>query len=122
MVFRRAALLRQALFEGGEFIQVFRSRARHLGDFEAGEAVAHVGRVADLAHLAIADDIHAGVHLAEGHFADGAGHHGVEFGLVVILPAVLGEELVDDVLGARHAADVGGEDALAALLHGNVLS
>ena len=118
MVLRGAALLRQALFESGEFVQVFGGGARHFGNFEAGEAVAHVGGVADFAHLAITDDIDAGVHLTQGHFTDGARHHDVKFAFVVGFPAVLGEELVDDVLGAWQAADVGGEDAFVALVHG----
>ena len=43
-----------------------------------GEAMSDIGRVADLALLAIVDDVHAGLHLLPHDIGDGAAHAGVE--------------------------------------------
>src|SRR5262249_49255731 len=45
---------------------------------KAGEAMAHVGRVADLALLAVVDDVYAGLELLADDVADGAAHAGVK--------------------------------------------
>ena len=72
-----------------------------------------VGRKADLAHLAVADDVHAGCHLLRHDITHGARHGRVEGIFVIVGAAVLREKLIDDVLRARQTADVGGEDALS---------
>ncbi len=84
---------------------------------ESGETVLHVGRVARLGELAVADDVHAALRLGADDLADrgpdargeGAGVHGHAF--------LAREHGADEVGGARQAAGVGGQDALDASLH-----
>src|SRR5690606_21373304 len=47
---------------------------------EAGEALDNVGRIADLAHLAVADICDTGLHLARHDIVHGCLHDTVEFG------------------------------------------
>ena len=117
MINRRAASVSQALFIGGIIIQILRRRPRHIGDFETGEAMPHVGDVADLAHLAIADDIDASRHLLLRHFKHRAPHDPVEFRRIVGFVPILRKQLIDHVLRPRHAADVRRENAIPAGSH-----
>ena len=91
MIHGRTAGIRQSLLVCREIVKVFRRGARHIGDFEAGEAVTNIGGVTDLAHLAIADDVDAGVHLLGGHLTYRALHHEVKFDFVIRLSLVLRE-------------------------------
>ena len=91
MVLGCAAGIRQSFLVCREIVKIFRRGARHLGDFKASEAVTNIGGVTDLAHLAIADDVNAGVHLLGGHLTYSALHHEVEFNFVIRLSLVLRE-------------------------------
>ena len=112
------ARLREPVAEPGIGVEVGRGRARHVADLEAAEPVTDVGCVADLAHLAVAHEVDACLdlvaHALLDCFADGA---------VVGVPVdglalVLGEDLVDDRLRSRQAADVRGQNA-AVRRHGS---
>ena len=93
------------------------SRHRALA-VEAGEPMAHVGRVADLALLAVADDVHARVHLLAHDVADGATHAGLEGGRVGAGAGVQRVQHPGQVGRPGQAAGVRGEDAVGASLHG----
>jgi len=97
-------------------VEVGRGRARDVADLEATQAVADERRVADLAHLAVGDDVDAGVDLMLDAVLDRRPDDALVLVTVDHLAAILGEDLVDDVLRARQAADVRGEDATL-LLH-----
>ena len=58
--------------ELGEVVQVFRRLARDVAGDEAAEPVPDVGAVADLAHLAVVDDVDAGLDLVAHRLVDAA--------------------------------------------------
>jgi hypothetical protein len=72
--------------------------------------MADVGRVADLRHLAVADEVDPRVDLVLDPLLDGRADHALVLGAIDVLALVLGPDLVDDVLGARKAADMRGQD------------
>ena len=76
-----------------------------------------VGGVADLAGLAVADDVDSGGDLLRDHILDTTPHGGIELGLVVRFAAILGEEEIDDLLRPRQAAHVRGQDPFRTPLH-----
>ena len=84
---------------------------------ESGEPVLDVGGVADLARLAVADDVDARGDLLGDGVGDAGRDGGVESGAVVRLAAVFLVEQLDDLGAARQAADVGREDPLGAEFH-----
>ena len=85
---------------------------------EAGEAILDVGRVADLAGLAVADDIDADGNLMRDDVGDRLVDLAVEFGMVVRLVLVLLHQQIDQRLRPRQAADMGRQDAVRAEFHG----
>ncbi len=117
-VLGRRARLGEPVAEPGIGVEVGGGRARDVADLEAAEPVTDVGRVADLAHLAVTHEVDACVdlvaHALLDRFPDGA-----LVGLTVDgLALVLGEDLVDDRLRSRQAADVRRQDA-AVRRHGS---
>ena len=109
-VARAATLLGEAVTEARIRVQIGRRGARNVADLEAAEAVADIGRVADLAHLAVADEVDPGLHLAPDAIAHRLADHAVVSCPVDRLAAVLGEHELDDLLGPRQASDMGGCD------------
>ena len=97
--------LDQSIAVLGKIVEVLRGRARGIA-FESGEPVADVCGVADLARLAVADDVHADFRLMIHGGGDGAAHHLVELRLVNRFAAVLREQQIHHFLGARQAAYV----------------
>ena len=90
-------------------------RAAFVG--KAGQAIVHIGGVADLAGLAVADDIDAGIDLPLDDVQHGLPdatieRHGVE------RPAVLTRfEQMQHRVAARQAADMGRQNPLLARFH-----
>ena len=87
--------------------------------FEAVEPRPRIGHPVELAVLAVADDVDAGVDLLADHLVDGALHPRRERGLVVGLAQLLGVQHRDQIGRPRQAAGVGGQDAARAALHSN---
>jgi hypothetical protein len=84
---------------------------------EAGEALAHVGRVADLALLAVVHHVHARVGLLLHDVPGGAAHAGREGGGVGRGARVHRLQHGEEIRGPGEAARVRGEDAVDAALH-----
>ena len=84
---------------------------------EAVEPILDVGRVADLAGLAVADDVEPDIGLALDNIRNRAPHHAIELGLVIGFAAVLAEQQRDRVVRPRQAADVGGENSIGTVFH-----
>ena len=81
---------------------------------ETGETIYHVGRVVRFTPLAIIDDVKAYVPLLADALADGCAHARVE-GLPVLQTALFsGHQHLKQVIGARQAAAVRGQDAVRA--------
>ena len=83
--------------------------------------MADIGRVADLAHFAIADHIDLSLNLRCHDGIGFSGHDRVKLRFVVIQIGILRKELIDHTLWTRQASDVGGEDAMGhvvVFLHG----
>ena len=74
---RGAARFRLPFKEAGEGLQI-RGRAAGAVARKAAEAMLDIVGIGYLAHLAIADDIDARVHLAFDHLIDRAGDHGIQ--------------------------------------------
>ncbi len=81
---------------------------------EAGHALRHVGLEPDPLLLAVIADIDAGFFLLGDDVADGLFHLGVELRLVVAFAGLAAHQKLAQSLAARQAADMGGEDAVAA--------
>jgi hypothetical protein len=79
--------------------------------------MAHVGRVADFALLAVVDDVYAGLELLADDVADGAAHAHVERLGVRHPPRVKRLQSGRQVLGPRKAAGVCRQNAVGAKLH-----
>ena len=77
---------------------------------EAREPLGDVGRITDLAELAVADDRDAGRDLFLHGFVDGALDDPVELGRVVRLAMSLREQERDEFVAARQAPDMGDFD------------
>ena len=95
--------------------QVLARLARRIA-IEAREPVLDIGGVADLAHLAVADDVHADFDLLADDVDDRIGDHAIGVwrnGAV----ALAGEQHVGDSLRARQAADMRGEYPVGASKH-----
>ena len=84
---------------------------------EAGKTVLDVGRVVRFAPLAVIDDVQAGVSLLADALADGFAHARVEGRHVVQTALLPGHEHLEQVVGSRQAAAVGGQDTVRAPLH-----
>src|SRR5262245_2067595 len=94
-----------------------RARRHRRLTVEAGEAMAHVGGIADLPLLAVVDDVDAGVELLLDDLADGAGHARLEGRRVGHGAGVERLERGRQILGAGKASGVRGQDAVGAELH-----
>jgi len=79
--------------------------------------MAHVGRVADLALLAVVDDVQAGLDLLADDVGDGAAHARVERPGIRHGPRVERLQGSCQVLGPRKATSVCRQDAVGAELH-----
>ena len=110
-VLRRRARLREPVAEPGVGVQVGGGRARHVADLETAEPVTDVGCVADLAHLAVAHEVDASLDLVADALPDCVADGAVVGVPVDGLSLVLGENVLDDGLRSRQAADVRGQNA-----------
>ena len=102
---------REAVAEARVGVEVGGRRARHVAHLEAAQAMADERRVADLAHLAVADDVDARVDLVLDAILDRRADDALVLLGVDLLALVLGEDDVDDVLRARKAPHVRRQDA-----------
>src|SRR5262249_33474076 len=84
---------------------------------EASKTVLDVRRVVRFAPLAVIDDVQAGVELLADALADGFAYASVEGRHVVQTALLPGHEHLEQVVGARQAAAVGGQDMVRAPLH-----
>ncbi len=116
-VFRGRARVGELPEQPGEFDQVLAGLARGVA-IEAGDAVLDVGRVADLAHLAVADDVDADLDLAAHDVGDRVADRARAAGAVMRRSLVTREQDVRDRLRARQAADVRRQDPVGARAHG----
>ena len=108
----------EVVHELGEFLEL--APAPPLGDAtEPRHARRHVGLEADPLLLAVVADVDAGRLLLGHHMTHGLVHLGVEHRLVVGFARLAFEQQIGQRLIARQAADVGGEDAIEAVLHGS---
>ena len=110
----------------GEVVDLLLPRRRHARvahvDLEPAEAVLHVAEEADLAHLAVGHDVDARLDLMAHPVGHRLGDLAVEqLGVVgtAVLPLL---QRVEELGRPGQAADVGGEDAIGAALHGRLLS
>ena len=118
---RRRVLLEVVGVVLGEVVDLLLPRRGHAHvvdvGLEAAEAVLDVAEEADLAHLAVRDDVDAVLDLLTHPIGDRLGDLAVEQ-LGVVGPAVLPLlQRVEQLVGTGQAADVGGEDAIGAALH-----
>ena len=115
----REAVL-QVLHELGELLEL--ATATALGDAaEARHARRHVGLEADPLLLAVVADVDAGRLLLVHHVAHGLVHLGLEHGFVVGLAGLTFDQQLGQHVVARQAADVRGQDSIAAMNHGRSL-
>jgi hypothetical protein len=84
---------------------------------EARESVLDVGRVADLAHLAVAQEVDTERCLLRDHVGDRRCDCRVEHGSVVGLAVLLLIDQCDQVGAAGQAADVRSEDSIDVVRH-----
>ena len=84
---------------------------------EAGEPLLDVGGIADLAGLAVADDIDADRDLVGDDVGHRLGRLAVEFRMIVRLVVILLHQQIDQRLRPRQAADVRRQDAIGAEFH-----
>ena len=81
------------------------------------EALVDVGDEADAAHLAVGDDVDAGLRLPPHGLGDGALDARRERRLVDRLAALLLQDHRPQIVGPRQAADMRGQDAIGAAFH-----
>ena len=106
----------QARHQLGKFLELAPAPAlRHAA--EAGHALRHVGLEADALLLAVVADVDAGVRLLLHHVAHGAVHLVGELGRVHGLARFALDQQVGQLLVARQAADMGGQNAVPAQDH-----
>ena len=115
-VFRRGPTLRELAQESRKLDQVLPRLARRVAA-EPGQAPRDVGGVADLAHLAVADQVDADLHLPTHHLGHGRGNDGVVASVVTRLFALAREQHLRHGLAARQAADVRRQDPVDASAH-----
>src|SRR5689334_2086301 len=84
---------------------------------ESREPIFDVGGIADLARLAVADDVDARRDLLRDGVGDAVHDGGVEVSGLELLTAVLFVQESDDLAAARKAADVRRQDPLGARSH-----
>ncbi len=84
---------------------------------DAGQAFVDVGDKADAAHLAVGDDVDAGICLAAHGLGDGALDARRERRLVDLLAALLPQDHCPQIVGPRQAADMRRQDTVGAASH-----
>src|SRR6478736_250499 len=89
-------------------------RGRRYFAAEPGKAPGDIGGVADLAHLAIADDVDTDFDLTAHHLGYRLCDDRIVLQHITGFLALAGEEHVGHCLTAGQAADVRGEDAIGA--------
>ena len=87
------------------------------GAAEAGEPVLDVGGVARLRHLAVVDDVDAGLDLLLDDLGHRRAHARGERRRIDRHALLLGVHHADEIVRPRQAAGVGGEEALGAAFH-----
>ena len=105
----------QLVDDVGKLAEIGRDELRAIG--EAGVALHHVVAEADLAHLAVGDDVDAGLALLADHLDDGLLH---PRGELVLVDRLFVEQIphhAREVRRPRQAAGMGGENAVGAPLH-----
>ena len=85
------------------------------GAAEAGEPILDVGGIARLRHLAVVDEVDAGLGLLLHHLGDRRAHARRQRRAVDRHALLLGVHHPDEVVRSRQAAGMGGQEALAAL-------
>ncbi len=115
-VFRRGPAVGELAQEARELDQILSRLARRVA-VEPGQAARDVGSVADLAHLAVADQVDANLHLPAHHVGHGRGNDGVVASAVTRFFALAREQHLRHGPAAREAADVRREDSVAAVRH-----
>ena len=100
----------------GEFLE-FAAAAAFRYPGEARHPLRHIGLKADAALLAVIADVDAGLHLLLHDMADGLVHFVGQQFWVEALALLLRDQKVAQDLVARQAADMGGENAVAAQNH-----
>ena len=121
LVFGGATFGGECVTEFAEIIQVFgRGAWRRLVRYgKAAQAMSDVGRVRNLAHLAVAWHVHARRFLSPDHLEYGGIDHLIEARYRFV--AVLCEQHINHDLFARQAADVSGQNSVARASHGVLL-
>ena len=84
---------------------------------DAGQPVADIEGVGDLAQLAVAHAVDPGRHLLMHDLVDRGGETGVERRLLDRPPGLARLEELEQVGRARQAADMGRQDAFGAAFH-----
>ena len=112
---RKAA--REILHQLGELLELAAAAALRFAG-KARHALRHVGLKADPLLLAVVADVDAGFFLLGDHMADRLVHFGVELRRVVAFAGFAPDQKLAQRFAARQAADMGGEDAVAADNHG----
>ena len=96
------------------FLQHSREIKQVLGRFtmrvaaETGNAVLYIGRITDLAHLAVADYVHAELGLAPHDFINGIRNDLIGSRLILDRALFPTEDDISHCLGARQTADMRG--------------
>ena len=113
---RSAGIAEHALGEIGEVGEILVHEGV-AGAAEAGEPVLDVGGIARLRHLAVVDEIDAGLDLLAHHLGDRRAHARRQRRAIDRHALLLGVHHPDEVVGPRQAAGMGGEEALGAAAH-----
>jgi hypothetical protein len=79
--------------------------------------VADVRGVADLAHLAVVDDVYSALHLPVDHLLYGTAHGAIEGRLIEGLITVLRKQQIHDRLRPRQAARVRRQNPIGIPVH-----
>ena len=116
----RAAAGGLALQETRKLLEVGRRLPRTVA-LESRDAVLDVGGVADLAHFAVADHVHAGLALFRHDRVHGVGQQRMPRLRLHPLALLLGEHHVRYGFRTGKAANVGGEDPVGGVEHDEVL-
>ena len=87
------------------------------GAAEAGKPILHVGGIARLRHLAVIDDVDAGIGLLSHHLGHRRAHPRRQGGALDRHSLFLGVHHADEVVGPRQAAGVGRQEAIGAAYH-----
>ena len=113
LIFRGRAAFRQLLQDARKLDQILSRLTRRIAG-EPGDAVLDVGGIADLAHLAVAHHVDAGLDLTAHDIAYGFGNRGAPGGRIRNLAAIACEQDVGYGLRARQAADMRDQNPLGA--------